>query len=286
MLGTLLSKLERDRSLSYSFAARCTLGEQLDALVSTEIAADLQRRAAQVSTQLDVADERFFARVRTRLCRGMYTREGFIRSLWRHAERAHGYSPLDVLLAGLFDAGELPDELPQTAEMVAYQPAPGHVILSLLAEVRTGDVVYDLGSGLGRVVICVALLTGARAKGVEFQPSFCAYAARAAKRVDARSAEFIALDARDADLDDGTLFFLYTPFRGALLRSVLTKLRAVASKRAIRVCSFGPCTSVVADEPWLHLRSGSCSPEAFAVFDSVQLQLMGPSGHRREMMIS
>jgi SAM-dependent methyltransferase len=225
-----------------------------------------------VLQQLEAADERFFERVRARLRRGMYTRAGLIRSLWRHAELddvAHRYAALDLLLAGLFDAGELPDELPSTPEMVAYQPAPGRVILSLLAQVRAGDVVYDLGSGLGRVVISVALLSGACAKGVEFQPTFCAYAARAAEQVHARDVEFIALDAREARFEDGTLFFLYTPFRGALMQRVLARLRAVAAQRVIRVCTFGPCTAELADEAWLALRSGPISPDMLAVFESV-----------------
>lgn len=262
--------MAQDRALLRSFAARCRLAEQLDALLLTE---ESQLTAATALARLDAADQRFFARVRARLARGMYTRAGMTRSLWRHAQRerdAAGYAPLDVLLAGLFDAGELPEELPRSAEMVFYQPAPGHVILSLLAEVRADDVVYDLGSGLGRVVICVALLTEARAKGIEFQPSFCTYAARASAQVGARAAEFIAVDARDARLADGTLFFLYTPFRAALLREVLRKLRTIAAQRVIRICTFGPCTLEVADEPWLQPRSHSLSPDALAIFDSVE----------------
>jgi hypothetical protein len=271
MLRALLAELERDRALSLSFAARCSVAEQLDAALSLESDLGLQATAAQVIARLDDVDLRLFVRLRARLSTGRYTREGMIRSLWRHAgqaDAARHYSPLDVLLAGLFDAGELPDELPQTPEMVAYQPAPGRVILSLLAEVRDDDVVYDLGSGLGRVVLCVALLTAARARGVEFQPSFCAYATRAAHQVNAREAQFVALDARDANLNDGTLFFLYTPFRGALLRAVLAQLRAVAAQRTIRVCTFGPCTAEVISEPWLRLRSGSSSPDELATFDS------------------
>ena len=264
--GTLMNA---PRSPMLDFAARCALAERIESRLLAKTDPASLREAAQILANLDAADQRFFARVRRRLQRGMYTRTGLIRSLWRHADRAAtGYEPLDVLLAGLFDAGELPDELPQTAEMVAYQPAPGRVILSLLQEVRDDDIFYDLGSGLGRVVLSIALLTAARAKGVEFQPNFCAYAQVAAAQVNA-CAEFLALDARDANLDDGTLFFLYTPFRGALRASVLAKLRAVAALRAIRVCTFGPITAEVLTEPWLRLRSGSADPHGLATFDSV-----------------
>jgi hypothetical protein len=272
MLADLLDLLERDRSLSRSFATRSLLSERLETLRLAHSDSTLQRRAAQAIAQLEAADERFIARLRARLQRGLYTPAGLVRGLWQHAERedaAAGYAPLDVLLAGLLDAGELPDELPRTPEMVAYQPAPGRVILALLDEVRADDVFYDLGSGLGRVVIMVALLTGARARGIELQPSFCAYATRAAAAVTAHPLDFSACDARDAAFGDGTLFFLYTPFRGALLREVMGKLRAIAADKPIRVATFGPCTPEVAEQPWLTLRSTcSLSPDELAVFDS------------------
>lgn len=254
--------------LGLSFAARCALAEQLEASL---LAADagLRLRAVESLAAIDAADQRLFARLRGQLVKGVCSPAGLLRGLRRHAGRSQAdrYSALDVLLAGLFDAGELPDELPQTAEMVSYQPAPGHVILSLIAEVRDSDVVYDLGSGLGRVVLCVALLTAARAIGIEFQPSFSAYAERAAQQVGAHNAEFFPLDARDASFQDGTLFFLYTPFRGELLRSVLAKLRAVAAHHPIRLATFGPCTPEIMAEPWLRLR-GQADPRELAIFDS------------------
>jgi hypothetical protein len=86
--------------------------------------------------------------------------------------------------------------------------------------------------------------------------------------VNAGDVEFIALDAREAALSDGNVFFLYTPFRGALLQEVLEKLRAIAARRPIRVCSFGPCTPELAQTSWLTLRTGSLSAEALAVWDS------------------
>jgi predicted RNA methylase len=41
-----------------------------------------------------------------------------------------------------------------------------------LAEVRPGDVVYDLGSGDGRILVMAARRFGARAVGVEIDPLF------------------------------------------------------------------------------------------------------------------
>ena len=107
-------------------------------------------------------------------------------------------------------------------------------------------------------------------KGIEFQPSFCEYSARAAAAVNAQ-AEFIAVDARAAAFADGDVFFLYTPFRGALLQAVLSKLHAVAQHKPIRVCTFGPCTPEVARSAWLELESGTVDPEQLAVFKPQKL---------------
>jgi hypothetical protein len=63
--------------------------------------------------------------------------------------------------------------------------------------------------------------------------------------------EFIHADARQADYDDGTMFYLYTPFRGEMLRQVLRRLEAQAERRRIRVCTYGPCTLQAGEQNWL-----------------------------------
>jgi hypothetical protein len=62
---------------------------------------------------------------------------------------------------------------------------------------------------------------------------------------------FVQGDARAADLSDGTVFYLYTPFTGTILRDVLNLLRDEAVRREIRICTFGLCTPAVAEEQWL-----------------------------------
>lgn len=267
-----IERLEREPAPWRSFAARAQASDRLEALQQGPTSSALQLRAARLQARLDACDERFVRRVRERLRRGRYTPRGMIQAFWRHAatDAQSGYDALDVLLASLLDAGELPAEhVARDAEMVAYQPAPGRAILQLLPHVGAKDSFYDLGSGLGRVVILVALLCGARACGVEIEPEFCAYAERAARAVNARGTTFIAADAREVALDDGTFFFLYTPFRGALLGNVLAQLRAVAARGPIRIATFGPCTPEVAREPWLALRDGVVARHELAVFHSL-----------------
>jgi len=63
-----------------------------------------------------------------------------------------------------------------TAENLApYVPTPMAIVDSMLeaAHVTANDVVYDLGSGDGRIVITAAQKFGARAVGVEGQPDLC-----------------------------------------------------------------------------------------------------------------
>ena len=59
-------------------------------------------------------------------------------------------------------------------------PTPQILVDSMLkvAEVKPSDVVYDLGSGDGRIVITAARKFGARAVGIELIPGLCATARR------------------------------------------------------------------------------------------------------------
>jgi len=63
-----------------------------------------------------------------------------------------------------------------SAENLApYIPTPQIVVERMLelAHVQASDVVYDLGSGDGRIVITATQKFGARAVGVEIQPDLC-----------------------------------------------------------------------------------------------------------------
>jgi predicted RNA methylase len=62
--------------------------------------------------------------------------------------------------------------------LAPYIPTPQIVVERMLeaGRVKAGDVVYDLGSGDGRIVITAAQKFGARAVGVEIRPDLCAKA--------------------------------------------------------------------------------------------------------------
>ncbi len=174
------------------------------------------------------------------------------------AGRLGTYDALDLFVMALLRSGTVSEErAPREPEMVRYQPTPARAILTLIERADLGPddgVFVDVGSGLGQVVLLVALLSGARARGIEFEPAYCEYAERCARDLNVPGVEFLQADAREAPLAGGTVFFLYTPFRGEMMQQVLERLRVEASQRAIRVCAYGPCTAEIARADWL--RSG------------------------------
>ena len=268
MLDTLIH-LEQN-SPRATFAQRAALLEELERL---PLESSLQERAEALLQQLETANERVVSRLRARIRTGRYTPAGLTRAFTELAEHdlTRDYDTLDLLIAMLLDAGEVAPERAQLEpEMVRYQPTPAKLILSFLerTQVSSRDLVVDLGSGLGWVVILTALLRGARARGIELEPVYCAYAERCAEQLNTRGVQFTQGDARTADLAGGTIYFMYTPFRGALLTEVLNRLQLLAATQPLRLCTYGPCTAEVASTAtWLTPRTPNLNEDEVAVFD-------------------
>jgi hypothetical protein len=111
-------------------------------------------------------------------------------------------------------------------------------------------VLVDLGSGLGHVPLLASTCTQARCIGVELKRP-TSNAPDNAYRLNLNNVTFLRQDAREADLSSGTVFYLYTPFLGSILAAVLDRLHREAATRAIRICSYGPISPVIAQEHWL-----------------------------------
>lgn len=89
-----------------------------------------------------------------------------------------------------------------------------------LANVSDEDVVYDLGSGDGRIVITAARKYGARGVGIEIKPPLVDRARKNAKKAEASDrVAFQQGDLFEADISDATVVTLY------LLPSVNLELR-------------------------------------------------------------
>jgi Histone methylation protein DOT1 len=221
----------------------------------------LQQRALALKNRLENVDERLFQRIRHQIVSGKYTSEMLKSEFAKYgvsplqeSQDDTQYDNLDVFFNKLIGIAIVPEE-PKVREsdMVGYQPTPARFILQLLdrLDLTPQDVFYDLGSGLGHVSILVTLLSEARAKGIEVEPAYCEYSQRCAHRLNLGDVQFSNTDAREADYSDGTVFFMYTPFKGKIMQEVLARLKAEADKRAIRVCTYGPCTVEIAQQSWL-----------------------------------
>jgi SAM-dependent methyltransferase len=184
-----------------------------------------------------------------------------------------GYDNLDVLVNGLLGGSGMPAPTVElTPEMVEFYKTPVRVVLELAERVSWGpeDVFFDLGSGLGQVVITVHLLGGVAARGVEIEPAYCDFARSCALRLGLSEVDFIEGDARIVDLSAGTVFFLYTPFKGSVFLEVMERLRVLALTRGIRVISYGPCSAEIARLGWLkRALDGSAGEYSLQIFESM-----------------
>jgi cyclopropane fatty-acyl-phospholipid synthase-like methyltransferase len=97
-------------------------------------------------------------------------------------------------------------------EEIPFVPTPVEVIDRMLelAEIKKGDVVYDLGSGDGRIVIRAAKKYGVRAVGIEMDRLLLAQARKAAAAEGVgHLVEFRSEDALKTDLSPASVVTLY-----------------------------------------------------------------------------
>ena len=140
-----------------------------------------------------------------------------------------------------FGLDALPDDDPQLPRgCVPYLPCPVDALLRIIeqAAITPSDVFVDVGSGVGRAVALVSLLTGASAVGIEVQPTLVCAARELGARLRLERASFIEGDAAKlpAPADSGSVFLLYCPFSGDRLSELLSRLEPVARTRRIRIC--------------------------------------------------
>ena len=101
-----------------------------------------------------------------------------------------------------------------------YVPTPQEVVDGMLelAEVRKGDVVYDLGSGDGRIVITAAARYGVKAVGFEISPALVKRSRDYIKEAGLEHlVEIREEDIRTVDLSPASVVTLYL-YPGANLR--------------------------------------------------------------------
>jgi SAM-dependent methyltransferase len=95
---------------------------------------------------------------------------------------------------------------------IHFVATPNAVVEAMLniAHVTSSDIVYDLGSGDGRIVIAAAQKYGARGVGIELDPKLIEVAnARARKAGVADKVRFAQADLFKADLSEATVVTLF-----------------------------------------------------------------------------
>lgn len=95
---------------------------------------------------------------------------------------------------------------------VIFVPTPQEVVEDMLrlANVRKGDVLYDLGSGDGRIPVTAARLYGVRGVGIDIDPERVREARENAKRNGVENlVQFRQQDLFEADFREATVVTLY-----------------------------------------------------------------------------
>jgi protein-L-isoaspartate O-methyltransferase len=121
-----------------------------------------------------------------------------------------------------------------TPPLVRFEPTPPHIVTAMLqlAEVKARDVVYDLGSGDGRIAIAAAKRFAAQAVGIEIHAGRVAEATRNAQQAGVtRRVRFLHQDLFAADLRPATVVTLFLlPEANVMLRPKMLRELAPGSR--------------------------------------------------------
>ena len=144
-----------------------------------------------------------------------------------------------MMAAAVVPARAQTTSLPLREPDVIYLPTPRDAMMALLklANVGPGDIVYDLGSGDGRVVIAAVKEFGAaRGMGIDIDPALIREANDNAERAGVSDrVRFLNQDLFDTDVREATVVALYLlPW---LNRKLMPKLKAEL-KPGSRIVSY------------------------------------------------
>ena len=130
---------------------------------------------------------------------------------------------LVVALIGLA-ASQSPSRTPD----IHFTPTRHNIADAMLrlASVTKDDVVYDLGSGDGRIPIIAAQKYGARAVGIEIDPKLVELSWRIANEAEvADRVSFIVGDLFETDLSKATVVTMY--LSPSIMKALAPRLRAL-----------------------------------------------------------
>jgi len=97
-------------------------------------------------------------------------------------------------------------------ETIPFVPSPMHVVHKMIevAEIKKSDILYDMGSGDGRIVIEAAKKFGIKGVGIDLNPELVAKARENAEKEGvSHLVEFRAQDGLTVDISEATVVMLY-----------------------------------------------------------------------------
>ena len=164
--------------------------------------------------------------------------------------------PAPAAAAAPVVSGQAPPRTPD----VHFVPTPTAVVDAMLklANVTSSDVIYDLGSGDGRIVITAAQKFGARGVGIELDRQLVSEANKKARKAGvADKVTFLSTDLFKADISEATVVTLY------LLPSINLRLQPKLMRE------LKPGTRIVSHR----FDMGEWKPEQEAIVGSVHVFL-------------
>jgi hypothetical protein len=188
-------------------------------------------RAAQLYKRIDETARSQHAALVARIREGNLEREGLLALLEAEAPDAR-----DHLVEEILGIAYPPFEPPSREREPTLDNPSGFAEISFgFEQARLGPdhTLVDLGAGQGKVVLLAALLTGARALGIELDPRAVTRAQAAAAALGLDRAEFVQGDIRSAPLPEADVYYMFSPFLGSA--EVVRRLRPIAVRRQIRL---------------------------------------------------
>jgi hypothetical protein len=152
------------------------------------------------------------------------------------------------------------DEGAPGSDLMSYAPSGYDEIVYAFdqSKLAAGERLLDLGAGLGKVVMLAELLTGAAGFGVEYDPRLCQLGNEACGELGLRGQRLEARDARDLQSFDADVVFMYLPFSGEVLATVLARLLSDERPRylcagALELQRYPELAPVGSPQSWLNV---------------------------------
>ncbi len=156
----------------------------------------------------------------------------------------------------LIDAAEQRISLPEITirhGLNSYRYGSSGFLNVIFSVVQPGkeDVLYDLGSGYGLVLLYGAeRYPEAQFKGIEIVNERYELSVSLLQESGLKNVELLNTDMFTYDFSDGTIFYIFNPLFGDMYPRLLERLEEISKKHPITVIAESRC-SCFDDAPWL-----------------------------------